>query len=162
LDRGYPRDQLVEMIEDARPVAVIGKGDMKGIRSGEGVRYIDLEEEREEIEGRSEEEPGVEVDGERLAYVMYRSGWTGARRGMGIPQRAITRLVKETNYIKLGGRKRIAQISNASFDAATFEVWGGLLNGGKVVIVEKEVGLSPKMLGEFIREEEIEVLFMTT
>ena len=39
------------------------------------------------------------AQGEQLAYIMYTSGSTGRPKGVMIPQRAITRLVRNTNYI---------------------------------------------------------------
>ena len=39
---------------------------------------------------------------------------------------------------------RIAQASNASFDALTFELWGALLHGGQLVGVSRDVALSPE------------------
>jgi len=99
---------------------------------------------------------------ESLAYVIYTSGSTGRPKGVAVPQRAITRLVFNTNYVTLGPDDRIAQASNASFDAATFEVWGALLHGGQLVGVPKEVALSPRDFADLIREQGLTVMFLTT
>ena len=97
-----------------------------------------------------------------LAYVIYTSGSTGRPKGVCIPHRAVNRLVRNTNYIELGPGDRVAQASNASFDAATFEIWGALLNGGRLVGFSTEVLLNLKGLAERLRKEEISVLFLTT
>ena len=57
---------------------------------------------------------------------------------------------------------RIAQASSESFDAATFEVWGALLNGACVVGISRDVSLSPRELGTALREQGVTVLFLTT
>ncbi len=57
---------------------------------------------------------------EDIAYVIYTSGSTGQPKGVAVPHRAVNRLVIETNYIHLDSTDRLAQISNISFDAATF------------------------------------------
>ena len=36
------------------------------------------------------------------------------------------RLVRDTNYVQLRPSDRIAYGASVSFDAATFEIWGGL------------------------------------
>ena len=49
---------------------------------------------------------------------------TGMGKGVAVPHRAVSHLVINTDYVKLKPGDVIAQASNASFDAATFEVWG--------------------------------------
>src|SRR5262249_34873305 len=67
-----------------------------------------------------------------------------------------------TNYIGLGPSDVIAQVANISFDAATFEVWGALLHGGRLVIVPQEAVLSPQALGRQLQEQAISAVFFTT
>src|SRR5262249_24825756 len=100
--------------------------------------------------------------GEALAYVMYTSGSTGRPKGIEIPHRAIVRLVRETNYITLTSLDRVAQASSVAFDAATFEVWGALVNGAAIVLVPHHVVLSAAELPALLRRERITVLFLTT
>ena len=57
---------------------------------------------------------------------------------------------------------KIAQVSNFSFDAATFEIWGALLNGAQLVGIPKDVTLSPSEFALQLREKSINVLFLTT
>ena len=57
---------------------------------------------------------------------------------------------------------RVAQASNASFDAATFELWGPLLNGARIVGVSKDAALSAREFADEIRRQGITVLFLTT
>ncbi len=81
---------------------------------------------------------------------------------MAVSHRAVIRLVRNTNYVEVNRADRIAQASNASFDAATFEIWGALLNGATVIGVSKDVALSPVDLADEIRRQQISILFLTT
>jgi amino acid adenylation domain-containing protein len=101
-------------------------------------------------------------DPDCAAYVMYTSGSSGAPKGITIPHRAIVRLVRNTNYIEIQSSDRIGHMSNCAFDAATFEIWGALLNGATIVGFEQEAVLSPVDLGREIRERRLSVLFITT
>jgi thioesterase domain-containing protein len=67
-----------------------------------------------------------------------------------------------TDYVQLNPGDVIAQVSNASFDAITFEVWGALLNGARVVVIPTEVVLSPKAFAADIQRYGITTLFLTT
>ncbi|ELR97621.1 non-ribosomal peptide synthetase [Gloeocapsa sp. PCC 73106] len=70
-----------------------------------------------------------------LAYIMYTSGSTGVPKGISIPHRGVVRLVKENDYIHFGPDEVFLQAASTSFDAATFEIWGALLNGAKLVLL---------------------------
>ncbi len=93
---------------------------------------------------------------------MHTSGSTGQPKGIGVPHRAIVRLVLNTDYVQLTPDDRVAQISNPSFDAATFEIWGALLNGGRLVLLHQDVVLSPVEFGTEVRQRGITAMFLTT
>src|SRR6185295_14072238 len=97
---------------------------------------------------------------DNLAYVIYTSGSTGSPKGVAVPHRAVNRLVLNTNYIQFGSDDRVAQVSNVSFDAATFEIWGALLNGGALVGISREVMLSPGDFARELREQKISAMFL--
>ncbi len=71
---------------------------------------------------------------ENLAYVLYTSGSTGTPKGVAVTHRAVVRLVRGANYVTLGPEQAGLCLSPTAFDASTFEIWGTLLNGGRLVI----------------------------
>src|SRR6185312_11698252 len=162
LDPDYPASRLQVMLADAAVRVLITK-EMLSAHLGEyGGRTLYLDREEEQLRSGSSGNLASSGGGERLAYVMYTSGSTGQPKGIGIPHRAINRLVLNTDYVQLGPKDRVAQVSTVSFDAATFEIWGALLNGARLVVVEKEVALSALEFGQALREQEINTLFLTT
>jgi non-ribosomal peptide synthetase component F len=118
LDPQLPAERLAFLLEDARPAAVLTLSDLEPKALG---RYS-----------------AAPFDGgagpESLAYVMYTSGSTGRPKGVSVPHRGVVRLVRETNFADLGEDRVFLQLAPAAFDAATLEIWGPLLNGGRLVI----------------------------
>jgi len=53
----------------------------------------------------------------------------GQPKGVMVEQRGVVRLVKNNDYVPLSQDAVLLHASSHYFDAATFEVWGALLNG---------------------------------
>jgi amino acid adenylation domain-containing protein len=163
LDGSYPTQRLRFMLEDAAVRLLLTEsGQPEIVAAGEPAEVVYLDKARECLGRENAEHPENVTQAENLAYVMYTSGSTGQPKGVGVTHRAINRLVCNTNYVKFDESDRVAQISNASFDAATFEIWGALLNGGQLVVLDKETALSPTELERQLVSQQINVMFLTT
>ncbi|AIZ59108.1 peptide synthetase [Bacillus sp. WP8] len=92
---------------------------------------------------------------DQIAYVNYTSGSTGTPKGVMLPHAGVVRLVRETNYIKLGPDDKMLQLSNYAFDAFTFELWGMLLNGGQLILLPKYAALNMDELTQFIKTHQV-------
>jgi amino acid adenylation domain-containing protein len=160
LDPSYPAERLAFMLEDAGVAALVVSGEVPAALRGFGGPVIPLSPDDEVVGDAGEE--SADVPAEALAYVVYTSGSTGTPKGIGIPHRAVARLVRNTEYLPFAADERIAQLSNASFDALTFEVWGALLNGGTLVGIGRDTVLDPGALADALRRERITAAFVTT
>ena len=96
-----------------------------------------------------------------LIYLIYTSGTTGKPKGVMVEHKNVVSLVKNTNYVDFNNIS-LAQGGSLSFDAATFEIWGALLNGGKVVVIKNDVLLNYKDLEKSINEHEINTMWLTS
>ncbi len=96
------------------------------------------------------------------AYVMYTSGSTGVPKGIQTSHYNISRVVKNTNYVEILPSDVLLQLSNYAFDGSTFDIFGALLNGAKLVLIKKETFLDMAKLTAVIKDEGVTVFFITT
>jgi amino acid adenylation domain-containing protein len=164
LDPSYPPERLGFMLQDSgAQVLLTTRRWLGALPTGETQRQLKIVLlDQESFSQLSSENLPDQATPESLAYVMYTSGSTGTPKGICIPHRAINRLVLNTNYISLGSGDHIAQASNAAFDAATFEIWGALLNGACLVGLDQDTLLSAHEFAAALRQKKIDVLFLTT
>jgi amino acid adenylation domain-containing protein len=160
LDASYPPDRLSYMLADTGAFWTVVHAETRDRLAGRDTRLIGVD--AADWEQQEATPLGVRVPAESLAYVIYTSGSTGLPKGVGVPHRAIVRLVRDTNYVRLGPGDRTGQVANISFDAATYEIWGALLNGGAVVVIPREVVLSPLELAWTLRDREVTSMFLTS
>ena len=160
LDPTYPSDRLAFMLQDAQAFLLLTEQRLWGQLTN--IQQICLDSDWSVICQESQQNLKCHTTADNLAHVIYTSGSTGQPKGVMILHRGVVRLVRNTDYIDLQPTDVIAQASNTSFDAATFEIWGALLNGAKLVILERETVLSPRDFASSLQTEGITILLLTT
>nr|QEO74351.1 condensation domain-containing protein [uncultured bacterium] len=127
----------------------------------DGVRRFCLDAHRAEIEAHGGENLNVSVGAENLAYVIHTSGSGGSPKGVEVCHRGVVRLVKGVSYAQLDEEQAILQAAPVTFDAATFELWGALLNGGRCVLLDERVPTA-RALGRAVRENGVTTMWLTS
>ncbi|OUL31349.1 non-ribosomal peptide synthetase [Nostoc sp. 106C] len=162
LDPSYPQERLNFMLEDAEVSVLLTQEKLRKHFEEFSNLIIFIDNDWKLIARESEANPISKVSSDNLAYIIYTSGSTGKPKGVAVTHKAVNRLVCNTNYITLKPADKVAQASNISFDAATFEIWGALLNGAQLIGISKDVILSPEKFTLQLKEKGISVLFLTT
>ncbi|MCM3623871.1 amino acid adenylation domain-containing protein [Brevibacillus borstelensis] len=160
LDPTYPKERLAYMLEDARASVLITGGKREDVLPWQHLRVIDLDRDRQQIASEREEDIDTGTTADDLAYVMYTSGSTGKPKGVCIPHRGVIRLVKGNGYASFSPEEVFLQFSPVSFDASTFEIWGSLLNGARLVLYPGSKA-SLEELGKTLREHRVTTLWLT-
>ena len=160
LDPGYPAHRLAYMLDQAQVKVMITQESLRNILPEYEGEVICLQDEWPKIAMSRDENPALSLDSNNLAYVMYTSGSTGQPKGIGVSHRNVLRLVKQTNYARLTEEEVLLQFAPISFDASTFEIWGALLNGGRLVVY-KAGNTSWEELGRGISEAGVTTLWLT-
>ncbi|HEU4562676.1 MAG TPA: amino acid adenylation domain-containing protein, partial [Longimicrobium sp.] len=162
LDPGYPPERLRLMLADSSVRVLLSRGGLAEVVKGGDLDVVRLDHATDALASESAEAPRSGATAENLAYIVYTSGSTGKPKGVMVAHRHVVQLVVETDYVQIRPGDRVAQASNASFDALTFEAWGAFLNGATLVGIPRDVLLSPPALREMLREERITTLYQTT
>jgi amino acid adenylation domain-containing protein len=159
LDPAYPPDRLAAMGTDADISVLLT--DTDGGLEQLGVTRVRLDGGvAAAIAAQPVTPPEVAVDPDNLAYIMFTSGSTGRAKAIGVTHRNVVRTVRGTTYVDFKPTDIVGQASNISFDATTFEVWGALLNGARLVGLRKEDVLDPDRLAKQLRAHQLSVFFL--
>jgi len=155
LDTNLPMAKLVQIVNAVNPGCILTEcgSPTAGITAS---RVINLDD----ISYRDQSYDKPACDPRDLAYVMFTSGSTGIPKGVQISQRGILRLVIDPNFVTLNDRTVVLQAASLAFDAATFEVWGALLNGGRL-IVHTDIALTADVLTDLIQRHSINTAWLT-
>ena len=136
LDPSYPAERLAFMLAESAPSLILAE--RSAIAACPlGGRIVELGEATRaaSLEVGAHSAPDCTADD--IAYVMYTSGSTGRPKGVLVSHRNIVRLVKQQDYARFGPEETFLQLAPLAFDASTFEIWGALLNGGRLGIVSE-------------------------
>ncbi len=98
---------------------------------------------------------------EDLTYIIYTSGTTGTPKGTPIRHRSILRTLCNTDWINITPEDRVLQQAPIVFDMSTAEIWGALLHGATLYIIDKETLLNPDVLGEEMSRNGITIFIIT-
>ncbi|MEV6633326.1 amino acid adenylation domain-containing protein [Actinoplanes sp. NPDC051470] len=110
------------------------------------------------FEGRP---PRHATGGGDLAYIMFTSGSSGVPKAVAVPHRAVARLVVGADHLRITPADRISNTGHPAFDASVFEIWGALLNGARLVIVDQATLLDPIRLDELFTRAGVTVAWLT-
>ncbi|WP_349409515.1 amino acid adenylation domain-containing protein [Pseudalkalibacillus sp. SCS-8] len=158
IDDEYPAARKAFMLKDSAAQLLISDTENRETLNFDG-KIISLTDERLEAENKADLKTALEA--KNLIYIMYTSGSTGTPKGVMVEHRNVVRLVKDTEFIRFQDRDKMLQGSTVVFDASTFEIWGALLNGLELHLVDKETMLDARKLEEKLRQNQITIMWMT-
>ncbi|WP_169812539.1 non-ribosomal peptide synthetase [Nocardia acidivorans] len=163
IDPAYPADRIAYMLEDARPACVITTAQL---RTGfpAGLPLIDVAAVDQTANGApitAAERTGALTPG-NIAYVIYTSGSTGRPKGVQIPHANVLTLFGNTAAAYEFDRHDVWTLFHSyAFDFSVWELWGPLLHGGTLVVVDYETSRSPELFLALLRRERVTVLNQT-
>jgi amino acid adenylation domain-containing protein len=147
LDPSHPRARLALLLADTRLPVLLTEEPLLPRLPVHAATVILLDAERRRLAGESALPAASGAGPLHLAYVTYTSGSTGRPKGVAIPHRGVLRLARGGGFARLGSGETHLLFAPLAFDASTFEIWGCLLNGGRLVVAPSGPLAIPELAG---------------
>ncbi|WP_039801867.1 non-ribosomal peptide synthetase, partial [Nocardia araoensis] len=165
IDPAYPDDRIEYVLDDARPICAIAGAATELPRGWFGGPVIDVAAPNlTEFSGAavSDADRRAPLRPGHVAYVIYTSGSTGRPKGVVVPHRNVLRLLDNTRRrFGFGPADVWTLFHSYAFDFSVWELWGSLLSGATVVVVDYYTSRSPRQFRELLIAERVTVLNQT-
>lgn len=163
LDPGYPEDRVRFMAEDSGIGLVLADPGTPTEPVAPGVTALEVTHALLEgpgtTTGTHPAPAAVPVAAEDPAYVIYTSGSSGRPKGVEVPHRAVTTLLRACDEVfDLTCDDVWTMFHSHCFDFSVWEIWGALSHGASLIVVPTDVARSPESTLELIVEQGVTVL----
>ncbi|KAF0848829.1 non-ribosomal peptide synthetase [Nocardia caishijiensis] len=165
IDPNYPADRIEYVLDDARPLCAVANAETGLPRDWFGGPVIDPNcgnladfgaEPLTDADRRAPLAPA------HTAYVIYTSGSTGRPKGVQVPHANVLALLDNTAAKFAFGPSDVwTMFHSYAFDFSVWELWGALLHGGSIVLVDYYTSRSPEQFRELLIREQVTVLNQT-
>ncbi|MFD7631771.1 amino acid adenylation domain-containing protein, partial [Streptomyces sp. NPDC059851] len=160
VDPHYPAARIAYLLHDARPSLLVTTGRTGGLPHADAVDRLLLD--AADLDGLPDADPEVPLRPDHPAYVIYTSGSTGDPKGVVVPHRNVVRLFDTTRELFDFSAEDVWTLFHSyAFDFSVWELWGPLLHGGRLVVVDHETSRSPHRFLELLARERVTVLNQT-
>jgi amino acid adenylation domain-containing protein len=162
LDPKYPDTRIEYILDDAGARVMLTQPEhAHRFAARAGLTTFRLGPAWSPVTGQPTGTPEVPLSPDNLAYITYTSGSTGRPKGVLVPHRGVVRLVHDPNYTTLDEDQALLLLSTLAFDVSTFELWGPLCNGGRLVVCPPGTPTANE-LEEILRRHGVTVLWLTS
>jgi amino acid adenylation domain-containing protein/FkbM family methyltransferase len=152
IDLGHPVARIADLLDEAKPVAVLTLAEQADRLSGTAHTVLAVDE----IELPPAEPPRVARSGTDAVYCIYTSGSTGRPKGVVIEHRSIVnRLLWMQAEFGLGRDDRVLQKTPAGFDVSVWEFFWPLITGATLVVAVPGGHQDPDYLCRVIIEQQV-------
>ena len=158
LDTNLPEERIKYILQDSKVSSIITNVESFSKKSISDYQIINI------TKCSSESTSSVfnKNSPSEVAYMMYTSGSTGKPKGISVTHQNIVKLVFDSGVIGVEETDKVLQWSNYAFDGSTYDIFGTLLKGATLHLIDASEVSDISTICKQIRENEITKLFLTT
>ena len=162
LDPTYPQQRLTDILIDSQVDCLLTQAHLLSQLPQQPTQVICLDRDWPIMAEQPCDNPMSGTQSQNLAYVIYTSGSTGKPKGVLIEHYNVTRLFAATECWYHFNQEDVWTVFHSyAFDFSVWEIWGALLYGGRLVIVDYWTSRSPEAFYELLCREKVTVLNQT-
>ncbi|GAC71058.1 non-ribosomal peptide synthetase, partial [Gordonia soli] len=161
LDRSHPAERLASILDDARPLLLIGDGTDDERWTGLGATTTTVDRLASTAPVAAAPTP-TQIDERLPAYVIYTSGSTGRPKGVVVTHGdVVTLMAAAAQEYTFGADDVWTLFHSYAFDFSVWELWGPLLTGARLVLVAQDVTRDPDRFLGLLADQGVTVLSQT-
>ncbi|MEQ1514405.1 MAG: amino acid adenylation domain-containing protein [Lysobacteraceae bacterium] len=153
-----PAERLAFMLSDAKPLLLLTDAATRFDEAGIDIPVISLDTLGPQLGQCPQTNPGGEgYASSQLAYVIYTSGTTGTPKGVLVSQRNLVNFChwcQDVGLFKAG--ERMTQFAPFTFDASAGEIFGALLAGAELHLLDEATIHDPAALQRYLTTHAIQ------
>ncbi|MFB6894232.1 amino acid adenylation domain-containing protein [Kitasatospora sp. NPDC056327] len=161
VDPEHPAHRVAHLLGDSGATAVFTDRAV-ALPEGSAMARLELVPVADEDRDGPPAEPGITLDPEACAYLIYTSGSSGRPKGALLPHRAISNIAADyTERLRLTPDDTTLWMTTFAFDMANLEHYTPLYSGGTVAIAPDEARTDGKVLRELVERHDPAVVQAT-
>ncbi|MCF2860137.1 amino acid adenylation domain-containing protein [Pseudoalteromonas sp. SMS1] len=159
IDPSSPKPRISHILQDAQPCILVLDTDLPETGSITHHQVIDLQHA---LSGNTQVTNINRAKANGLAYMIYTSGSTGKPKGVLVEHSNICSLISNTQPLFGFNEQDVWCLFHSyAFDFSVWEIWGALLNGGKLTIPDEIVRKDTGLFAQFIADNQVTILNQT-
>ncbi len=158
IDPTYPEERIAYMLEDSKASILLTMNELVDQLPDSNADVISIDATWDEISKESAENAVSGTNENNLVYLIYTSGSTGKSKGVMVVHKTLVNAYYawEEAYLLKQGVSSHLQMASFSFDVFSGDFVRGLLSGGKLVLVNRDLLLEAEKLYHLMVQEKVD------